>query len=397
MTSQTWVRQVDVRPLASELEVAVSHFNAIVARMADVQEFLNTHKAALDEHKVRGRIAAAADTRENLQRVVDQVTRLRCSHQSGRLALFLSFSQLRKARLVAAKQVTKIVATMPHIADFCDRNDLGGLTLTRARQCEQAFQAASARHDSSVDHDPTTGSSRVGLETSFQRFLKDGSNSQAPDAERHANFVMLLIPIKHADINEWQLIGADLNDELVAAGNSALTCLQSEHYRSNWNQYFVAKDRLGEPQYAQRLLSAMAVSAEAVAVLKNQQADKRVEFLSYRVAVTRALQEVAALETRLSSLVGRLAPCVDKNDAKVPISKLVAMNNVLAGDAIARGLRLLEDKWKAELVATADIAEVAQHSLCDELAVCSGQDPFNHLRWIFGNDGRYIDLQRYEK
>lgn len=389
MNSQIWDRHIDIAPLSAELAAVVSEFNACALRMANAQSFFRAHNGAV----LALRDTDGVETADRQRQV-----QVRCTNQSGRLALFVALNQLSRARLSMAKQVTKIVTTMPHIADDQDRKVIGLAAFTAARDGEQRYLELSRAYEQQDDCDPTVEKGPAALKAAFGLLVKEGVNSQALEgANPPLTHLMVLIPIKNADVDEGRLVGADINEEVVSVGNSALAFPYSEPCQMSRNQYFLSKARLDEPTYARRLLAASASGTAAVGVLKNAQSLARTGFLAHRTAVTTATQQIEATADRLSGLVGRLCESIPSNGKDVPVLKMVAMNNALAADAIVRVLRAIVANWNAELLATAEQAAIAETSLCDELATVFSQEPFNQLRWVFGVDGRYIDLSRHAK
>lgn len=386
MNTQIWERQIDIAPLSAELAAAVIEFNAGAQRMANAQSFFRAHNGAV----LTLREPDGADTQERQRQM-----QLRCSNQSGRLALFVAHNQLCRARLAVAKQVTKIVTTMPHIAADQDRNLLGVAALSAARDGEKRYHELSQAYEQQNDCDPTVERGPAALKAAFGRLVKEGINSQAQ--EDAPTGLMILIAIKNAEVDEGRLIGADINEELVSVGNSGLAFLNSELYQTSRNQFFLSKMRLDETTYARRLLAASTSGTAAVGVVKNAQSLARTAFLAHRTEVSTSTQQLEALANRLVGLVERLCEAIPTNGKDVPILKMVAMNNALAADAIVRDLKAIVASWNAELLATAALARIAETSLCDELATVFSQEPFDKLRWVFGVDGRYIDLSRHTK
>ncbi len=406
MTTEAPARH-DIDALIKELETAETEFNVGVEFLNASVAFLVNHKGRLNEHQFTAKLEAASGDPGRARDVIDAQDRLRCSYVSGLLAVHCAFGRLctgLRGRDKLVRTIMKLVATINNIKDSAvERNRLATRCLTVALRSNTLHQDALERMDKVSRRDLTDGRAATSLRKVFGAICGGTPNIMRPDRREPNNFAMFLVPLTRVDLNEYQRgfrDGIEINDKLVTAAGSAasLVTLAEEPHRRNWDGYFAAKSNLNEPQYSARLQALLTPSdgtdnSAAVTELSFSQQQKRIEFITLRVAVTEMLDRLDRLVPEIRALIEELkaqvAGAASDNDA--PTCRLVAINNIVAADAILHSIDILKSRWDAELDGTTETAELAEKSLYDGLTTIVRTDRYSSRRWSCSGPGSYTE------
>lgn len=377
--------------LLAELEAAERTFNEVVGVVGRATDFLICHKGSLNEQQFGQKLEAASSDTTRAQEVIAAQNRLRTSYMSSRLALFCTFSRLVRARDKFVRTVMKIAATLPALkkdspAEF---DLLSTRTLEAVWRCNKAYESAGQRREKEWERDLTDGQAGEALRKAFEQLVNSGVNNHVP---QYQDPVLFLIPLTSADLHEYRFCDAELNDQVVTAGNTAWNMMFSEEFRLVWNMYHAHKGALNEPQYRSRLARYVENKNQSgIDVVKGQQQYARFQYLGSRASVTEHHRKFAEVVDQLAALNEQLKEKL-KDDAHVGANyKLAVMNNIIAADAIIRRVKAQQAKWAEELAATTEVAEVSATSTIERLAAEIGKEPYRGLSWIYRGDGTYIE------
>jgi hypothetical protein len=96
---------------------------------------------------------------------------------------------------------------------------------------------------------------------------------------------------------------------------------------------------------------------------------------------------MTAIYNRLSGLSAGISPYVadlkihiDRDKQAGPTNRLVAMNNVIATEAICHSIRGLLGDWSDECASTEQIREIAEYSLQEALVTLVSKAPYSSSR-----------------
>lgn len=180
----------------------------------------------------------------------------------------------------------------------------------------------------------------------------------------------------------------EANNALADCRKVAISMLKDLSFGTALACYQRAKCDLNEPQYRQRLQAAILQAAEnerhrpAVDVIKDQQSYARTSFLTQRQAVNDFYLRLRPMCVELCRLVDGLKVMLRQTNGLSGSDVSIAMNNVLAGNALSRLIAARTEAWEKELRDTCESADLAERNLSERLQQAISKEPYCSLRAV---------------
>ncbi len=353
--------------MLSELGRRVEEVWQAQMRVEDASEFLRRHKGCLNEHQYPGKLETAGTDRKRVQQIVATQRRLRCSYLSGRLAVQCACQQLVTQRVSLARFIRYVTDAFGGITADLSINLLLSRCLDAVSRSRKAHDEAQKRRQVAAHTDLTEGNGRISILHAYDRLCASGISGQEPEGHP-TDFAMMAIPLTGVYLGETPDAAVELNDRLVGLTESADDMVRCSDFYPRHSNYSMSKRDLNERQYADRLQAALfGDDGSSADLLKQQQREKRAEFLWFGFEVTEMYARLRKVTAELAELGAALKLEIE-NGQTGDTYRTVAKNNVIAAAAVCGALNTMARNWDDELNATTHLRLIGENSSRELLA-----------------------------